>query len=77
MAVIGVEDEKWGEVGVAYIVAAPGHSLDEAAVITHCRGRIAGYKAPKAVRVVEDLPRTASGKVRKDVLRQLHAEGSN
>jgi len=77
VAVIGTVDATWGEVGVAYIVTAPGHSLDEAAVIAHCRSRIAAYKAPKVVKLVEDLPRTASGKVRKDVLRELHSAAKN
>jgi fatty-acyl-CoA synthase len=77
VAVIGTADDTWGEVGVAYVVTAPGHSLDEATVIAHCRARIAAYKAPKVVMVVEDLPRTASGKVRKDVLRELHAATRN
>jgi fatty-acyl-CoA synthase len=69
-AVVGVPDRRWGEAVTAFVVAAPGAELDPGAVIDACRGRIAGYKAPKRVQIVAELPRTASGKVRKAVLRE-------
>ena len=69
-AVVGTPDERWGEVGVAYVAAAPGAAVTVDLILTHCRRRIAGYKTPKRVVVVDALPRTASGKVRKDLLRQ-------
>jgi acyl-CoA synthetase (AMP-forming)/AMP-acid ligase II len=74
-AVIGVPDEKWGETIKAIVVPAPGASLDEAAVIAHCKQRIAGYKAPTSVDFVEAIPRTATGKVQKFKLREPYWAG--
>src|SRR4051812_47338372 len=74
-AVIGVPDEKWGETIKAVVVLAPGASVDEAAVIAHCKKRMAGYKAPTSVDVVEVIPRTATGKVQKFKLRAPYWEG--
>jgi len=69
-AVIGVPDEKWGETIKAVVVRAPGSDIDEAAVIAHCKKRIAGYKAPTSVDFVDVIPRTATGKVQKFRLRE-------
>jgi len=69
-AVIGVPDNKWGEIGRAYIVLRPGHSLEAAAVLAHCIGRLAKYKVPASVVFTADIPRTASGKVKKTQLRE-------
>ena len=68
-AVVGIADERWGEVGRAFLIARPGRTVDEAAVRLFCRERLAGYKVPKSFFVVDDLPRTPAGKVRKHVLR--------
>jgi len=68
-AVVGVPDERWGEVGRGWLVARAGRRLDEAEVKAFCRTRLAGYKVPKSLAVVDDLPRTPAGKVRKHVLR--------
>jgi fatty-acyl-CoA synthase len=70
VAVVGVADQKWGEVGSAYLVLAPRAQFAPDAVLAHCRHRLAGYKVPKEFHVVDALPRTASGKVRKDLLRE-------
>lgn len=70
VAVIGMPDEKWGEVGWAFIVPRAGHSLTGEAVLTHLDGRLARYKRPHKVVLCENLPRTGSGKVQKHVLRQ-------
>ncbi|MCW5862004.1 MAG: AMP-binding protein [Anaerolineae bacterium] len=70
-AVVGVPDERWGEVGRAFVVLRPGEILDAAAVIAHCRRQIAAYKAPKLVVFIDRLPRNAAGKVVKDELRRL------
>jgi fatty-acyl-CoA synthase len=65
VAIVGVPDARWGEVGVAFVVGA-GAPVD---IVAFCRERLAAYKAPKHVTFVEALPRTASGKVKKAVLR--------
>jgi fatty-acyl-CoA synthase len=68
-AVIGVADEKWGEVGYAYLLVQPGHTLPaHAELIAFCRPRMAAYKAPKYFVPVSDFPRTAAGKVQKHLL---------
>ncbi|HUO93331.1 MAG TPA: AMP-binding protein [Rhizomicrobium sp.] len=71
-AVIGVVDARWGEAGCAYIV--PRGPIDEAEIVSYCRARLAHYKVPRYVRVAETLPRTGSGKVRKDELRHAFRE---
>ena len=68
-AVLGLPDARWGEAVTAVIVPAPGASLTEDSVIAHVRTRIAGYKRPQRVVFAPVLPRNASMKVRKDVLR--------
>jgi fatty-acyl-CoA synthase len=74
-AVVGVPDERWGEVCVAFVVLRPGQELDERAVLGWCGERLARFKVPKAVHVVDQLPRSAMGKVLKDDLRAAAAEG--
>jgi acyl-CoA synthetase (AMP-forming)/AMP-acid ligase II len=70
-AVIGVPDERLGEVGRAFVVTRPGASLDEASVIAYTREHLANFKAPRSVRFVDALPRNAGGKVVKPQLREL------
>ena len=68
-AVVAMPDEKWGEVGRAYVLAQPGHQLPPAAEMTAwCRERLAPYKVPKAFVTVHDFPRTAAGKIQKHLL---------
>ena len=68
-AVVGVADEKWGEVGYAYLLLQPGHTLPGHAELTaFCRPRMAAYKAPKYYVPLTDFPRTAAGKVQKHLL---------
>ncbi|MCE3550279.1 long-chain-fatty-acid--CoA ligase [Pseudonocardia sp. RS11V-5] len=72
VAVIGVPDDRWGEVPRAIVVAtadAEGARLDEAAVLAHCRAHLASYKCPKGVEVVAELPRNPTGKILKKDLR--------
>ncbi|MFI9644120.1 long-chain fatty acid--CoA ligase [Micromonospora sp. NPDC051925] len=68
-AVIGVPDERWGEVPWAIVTVREGASVDTDTVRAYLDGRIARYKLPKNVVIVDELPRTASGKVRKADLR--------
>ena len=73
-AVIGVPDERLGEVGMAWVVARPGCSPTAEAIIAWCRERMANYKVPRYVEVVDALPMNASGKVTKFVLRDRARE---
>ncbi|MEQ1494270.1 MAG: AMP-binding protein [Novosphingobium sp.] len=67
-AVIGVPDERWGEVGRAFIIPRAGAVLTEEQVIAHCRERLARFKVPVRVIIADAIPRTASGKVQKHLL---------
>ena len=73
-AVIGVPDAKWGEVGAAFLLLRPGQTVDVETLRPWCRERLAGYKVPATVRIVEDFPRTAAGKVRKPDLREMMSD---
>ena len=69
-AVIGVPDEKYGEVVKACIVKKEGSNVTEADLISFCKDRIASYKKPQSVDFIDEVPRNASGKVLKKVLRE-------
>ena len=73
VAVIGMPDDRLGEVAVATVVAAPGAELSETEVIAWCRDEMANYKVPRRVRFTDALPLNASGKVLKYVLREQAA----
>lgn len=70
-AVVGVADERWGEVPWAVVTVAPGASVTTEGVRADLDGRIARYKIPKRVVIVDDLPRTATGKVRKASVKSM------
>ena len=72
--VIGVPHEKWGETPLAVIVPKAGADLSEAEIIEFCRNRIARYKCPTRVAFVSSLPRNASGKLQKHILREQFRE---
>ena len=75
VAVVGVTDADWGQRVVALVTARSGAVVDEAAVLEHCRERMASYKKPKEVRVVTEFPLNSTGKISKKVLReQLESE---
>jgi acyl-CoA synthetase (AMP-forming)/AMP-acid ligase II len=75
VAVIGVPDEKWGELVMALVVLAPGATLTEADVIAYTRTKLAGYKCPKRVEFRSSLARTATGKLQKFKLREPYWQG--
>ncbi|MCF6328560.1 MAG: hypothetical protein L3J02_02010 [Henriciella sp.] len=70
VAVIGIAEEKWGEVGCAAIVVKPGETLNEKQVLEHCAGRLARFKIPKKLVFLDALPRNAMNKVLKEELRE-------
>ena len=70
VAVIGVPDERWGEMVMALVVTAAGSALTEADVIAYTKTKLAGYKCPKRVEFRESLSRTATGKLQKFKLRE-------
>jgi len=70
VAVIGVADETWGEIGQAFVIPKAGEELTAEEVIAFCDGRLARYKWPRHVFFTDDFPRTALGKVRKVILKQ-------
>jgi fatty-acyl-CoA synthase len=72
VAVVGVPDERWGEVGVAFVVAK--QPVSEDALVEHCRAGLARFKVPKRVRFVDALPMSAMNKVLKDELRALDTQ---
>lgn len=72
-AVIGVPDPRWGETVKVVVVRAAGTDFGAEQLIAHCRGLIAGYKCPRIVEFVSDLPRLPSGKVSKVALRAAHS----
>jgi len=74
VAVVGVPDERWGERVVAVAVARAGAALDPDEVVAWCTGRLAGFKRPRQMLVVDALPTNASGKVLKREVRLLAAE---
>ena len=72
VAVIGVPSDKWGETIKALVVLAAGVAATEAELIAHCKGRLAGYKAPTSIELRDAIPRTATGKVQKFKLREQY-----
>ena len=69
VAVVGLPHEKWGEAPHAFVVCKPGATIDEEELRAFARERLAGFKVPKGVTVLAELPKTATGKIQKFVLR--------
>lgn len=75
IAVVGIPDDKWGEVVACFLRLRPGAVLDRAALIAHCRERLAAPKTPAHWILVREWPLTGSGKIQKFVLRDLFVAG--
>lgn len=73
-AIIGIADEKWGEVGVAFLSAKRQIENDE--LIAFCRSKLAAFKIPKKFIFVDDYPRTAAGKIQKHILKKEYENGN-
>lgn len=71
VAVIGMPDDRLGEVGRAFVVRRPGAVLDEDTVIAHTCRHLANFKTPRSVVFLDELPRNAGGKVVKPTLREM------
>ena len=69
VAIVGMPDERWGESPHAFVVLAAGGEASEADLVEFARGRLAHFKAPRHVHFVTELPKTATGKIQKYVLR--------
>jgi fatty-acyl-CoA synthase len=70
VAVVAAPDERWGEVPVAFVTAAGGETPDQEELQEFARGRLARFKVPKRIEVVDELPKTGTGKIQKFVLRE-------
>jgi acyl-CoA synthetase (AMP-forming)/AMP-acid ligase II len=77
VAVIGVADERQGEVGMAFVVPVPGRSPTRESIVAWSREHMANYKVPRRVEIVDELPMNATGKVTKFVLRERAAAATD
>jgi len=77
VAVIGVPNEKYGESLLAFVVLGDGASLSVADMVKFCRDKIAGYKIPRQLEIIAEMPRNPSGKILKKELRKPYWEGVN
>ena len=75
VAVIGVPDPKWGEVGCAVIVPRPEAHIAKSDIADLCSGRLARFKTPAHIIVIDELPRNGAGKVLKHQLRKMVETG--
>lgn len=75
-AVVGVEDEQWGQEVLAALKVTEGQQIDPVTVIDFCRSQIAAYKCPRIVRFVTEFPKTATGKIKKSEIVEAFAAGS-
>lgn len=74
-AVVGIPDEQWGETVLAFVALKPGQTLELETLQAFCRERLAGYKIPSKLEIIDAIPRNASGKSLKTKLRQPYWEG--
>jgi len=76
-AVVGIPDDNYGEALFAAIVPRPGVMLTDTDIVDHCRGRIGGYKIPRKMAFVEELPKSAMGKILKTEIRKIYGESNS
>jgi len=74
VAVVGLPHDRWVEAITAVVIAKPGVTLTEQEVLDAAATRLPGFKRPKSVLLVDDMPRTATGKVQKNVIRNEHSD---
>jgi len=74
LAVVGIPNERWGEAVTAFVIPAAGADADTEDIRTYAREHLAGFESPKAVEFVEELPKTATGKIQKFQLAEREAE---
>ena len=74
-AAIGIPDKRWGELVHAIVVPQPDSTIQEMDLLVYARENLAGYKVPKSVQFVDELPVNATGKVLKKILREPYWEG--
>jgi long-chain acyl-CoA synthetase len=75
VAVVGVPNEKWGEEVKAVVVLKEDAQTSEEEILEFCKGRLAGYKRPRSVDFADDLPKTATGKILKRLVKQKYWAG--
>jgi long-chain acyl-CoA synthetase len=73
-AVVGLPHPQWGEAVAAFVKLKPGASAGEAEIVEHCRQSLGGFQVPKMVRILDEMPMTATGKLRKVELRQAYGD---
>ncbi|HPH42074.1 MAG TPA: long-chain fatty acid--CoA ligase [Syntrophorhabdaceae bacterium] len=71
-AVVGIPSEKWGEVGKAFVVLREGQTMQSSEITGYLEGKLGRYKIPKIFEFVDKLPKTASGKIKKRLLKDIH-----
>jgi fatty-acyl-CoA synthase len=74
-AVVAIPDAKWGEIPKAFVVIKPNETATEAEIIAHCRKHLSGFKLPKAIEFMSELPHNAAGKLQKNTLRNKEWAG--
>jgi fatty-acyl-CoA synthase/long-chain acyl-CoA synthetase len=75
VAVFGIPSEEWGEMVHAEVVQRPGATLSAEALMAYAREHLAGYKVPRSIKFIAEIPRTGTGKILKRELRKPYWEG--
>ena len=71
-AAVGLPHQRWIEAVTAFVMLKPGAQVDEASLIAHCKEHLGAFEVPKAIRIVDALPMTSTGKVQKHPLRDKY-----